>query len=667
MEWMSPLIALYAAAIAVPLLLLMYFLKLKRRELPVSSTFLWKRAVQDMQVNAPFQRLRRNILLLLQILVLVVIILALAWPVLSMVAGPGKRYVILIDRSASMNAVDITSGGSISRLEKAKEQAEIFVESLRGGALATLRNAGDQTMIIAFDNRARVMCNFTADKRQLISAIEAIEAGDGKSSLVEAVMIAGAFAQSPGTEANNRSSEEPANLILFSDGQIADLQQLTIGPDEMTFHCIGSSGSNIAVTAMQAQRYYENPGEVEVFATIANYDATSATIDVQLSINGNVRSVKSVSIPAAKEADSINTSTPGKTAVNFLLSGVDSGLIEVRQLKKDYLSCDDAAWSILNPLKQVSVLLVTNNNIVLESALKACPFSKFDIRSSEQYEAMYNGVTGGEQLYDVIVLDNYSPAKPVETGLAGLNKGRYLVFGKPPEGIDVTVTGKLENQAIVDWTIKHPVLKYVNFSNFFAASCLQMNLPNDAEVLAEFNQSPALALVRRNGNVFILAGFDVLQTNWPFEPGFVMFCYNAVNYLGMQTSQSQQNTLFVNEPVIVEGLQPAVKAEVDGPGFAGAVVDSGSAGVIRFANTAHAGIYRLRMNAQPDKLFAVNMLDMQESNIAPNRTLAFTGMKIEAQGSAVHRANLPLWPYLVFIALIIVCLEWLVYTYKIKI
>ncbi len=91
MEWLTPLTAIYAAAVSVPLLLLLYFLKLKRREQIVSSTLLWKRAVQDLQVNAPFQRIRHNILLLLQLLMLLAILLAVAGPILSLLAGPGRR------------------------------------------------------------------------------------------------------------------------------------------------------------------------------------------------------------------------------------------------------------------------------------------------------------------------------------------------------------------------------------------------------------------------------------------------------------------------------------------------------------------------------------------------------------------------------------------------
>ena len=661
MEWLTPLTAVYAALITVPLLLLLYFLKLKRREHIVSSTLLWKRAVHDLQVNAPFQRLRRNILLLVQLLMLLAILLALAWPILSLVAGPGKRYVVLIDRSASMNTTDTDSqnGGLPERLDTAKEQAKVFIESMRSKALFSLKDKSDQTMVIAFDNHAKVMCNFTSDKRQLISAIDAITEGHNRSSLSEAVVVANAFSQSPGTEADGQSSVESAKLILFSDGQIQDLDQLTVGSDDLTFHCIGESASNIAVTAMQARRLFENPDQVEVFATVANYGQTQVTCDVQLSFDNDVRAVRSVTIPPAKTDNASKSVSPGKIAVNFSLTETRSGIIEVRQLQNDSLACDDAAWSILYAPERLSVLLVTNGNVVLESALKACPIARFEVCSPAQFDGMEHSVMSVEQPFDVIVLDNCLPAQ--------LPKCRYLVFGRPPNGIDISTTGQLENQVMVDWRPKHPVLKYVKLENFYAAKCFQMNLPRDAEVLAEFNQTPAMSLIRRNGSVFLLAGFNVLETNWPFEPSFVLFCYNATNFLGLQTGQNRQTYLQVGDPIIVEGLNPEITALINGPGLTDMEVKSNSAGTIRFANTSEVGVYSLNVSEQPVRFFAVNLLNEQESNIQPVRELVLPGQNVTAQESGMSRANLPLWPYLVCIALILAFLEWLIYTYKVQI
>src|SRR5438270_6733438 len=127
-SFLNPWMAVAAAGIAVPALLVLYFLKLRRRELPVSSTLLWRKAIQDLQVNAPFQRLRKNLLLLLQLLILLSLLLALAQPVMNYTRGAGRTTVILIDRSASMSATDLPDHRT--RLEEAKRRAKDLVKSL---------------------------------------------------------------------------------------------------------------------------------------------------------------------------------------------------------------------------------------------------------------------------------------------------------------------------------------------------------------------------------------------------------------------------------------------------------------------------------------------------------------------------------------------------------
>jgi hypothetical protein len=109
-------IALFAVP---PIIILLYFLRLKRKPVAVPSTFLWKKSIEDLHVNRLMQWIRRNILLLLQLFIALALIYGILGPRMHGAISGGKYYILMIDNSASMSATDV----SPSRLEWAKAEA----------------------------------------------------------------------------------------------------------------------------------------------------------------------------------------------------------------------------------------------------------------------------------------------------------------------------------------------------------------------------------------------------------------------------------------------------------------------------------------------------------------------------------------------------------------
>ena len=86
---------------------------LRRQTRPVSSTLLWKRAVEDLQVNAPFQRIRNNLLLWLQLLILALAAFTLGKPMIDAEERSQDTLVLLIDQSASMGRRGSSCSGAM--------------------------------------------------------------------------------------------------------------------------------------------------------------------------------------------------------------------------------------------------------------------------------------------------------------------------------------------------------------------------------------------------------------------------------------------------------------------------------------------------------------------------------------------------------------------------
>ncbi|HLF81393.1 MAG TPA: BatA domain-containing protein, partial [Anaerolineales bacterium] len=125
--------ALLFGLLALPILLF-YMLRMRRKEQQVPSTLLWSGLLLDRRASTPWQRLRRNLLLLLQLLILAGLVLAMARPAVPTAAVAGDTLIVLLDASASMQAVDV----SPNRFEAARQAAEDLIEDLSPGAAMTL-------------------------------------------------------------------------------------------------------------------------------------------------------------------------------------------------------------------------------------------------------------------------------------------------------------------------------------------------------------------------------------------------------------------------------------------------------------------------------------------------------------------------------------------------
>src|SRR5215210_564893 len=118
-------LAMGLLALAIPIVIF-YMLRLRREELAVSSSLLWRRALLDRTANSPWQRLRRNLLLLLQLLLLILLVLSLARPFLLAGAAATGNMVVVLDASASMQTRDETGGRS--RFERARAEVSALID-----------------------------------------------------------------------------------------------------------------------------------------------------------------------------------------------------------------------------------------------------------------------------------------------------------------------------------------------------------------------------------------------------------------------------------------------------------------------------------------------------------------------------------------------------------
>jgi hypothetical protein len=668
-HFMNPGTALAAAAIAIPALLILYFLKLRRREMLVPSTLLWRRAIQDLQVNAPFQKLRRNLLLLLQMLILLALLLAFSRPVTSYRPPPGAVSVILIDRSGSMSARDMEGGRT--RLEEAKKRAIDLVDSMAKDSSA---------MVIAFDSGAETLQSFTADQVALKNAIRSIQPTDRSTKLALAYELADAsMAFNPD---QLRTNAPTADVYLFSDGRALDANDVGLH-GVLHFERVGTdTAQNIAIVALSAKRNYERPTQVQVFARLQNFGTDPTEVPVQLSVDNQLVELTGATRQTAfllperwnkddRDKWEAQNGRHSSDTVTFNLDLTTEAVVQVEQLHKqgDVLAADDVAQVIVPPPKQLDVLLVTDGNYYLEKLIRSMHLHSPDIVQPTSYEEKK------PTKYDVILFDRYTPTFLPEAG-------NFIYIGcvpppSPGPGQKITTINDasgnpvlLDIEGVLDWQRDNPIVKDLALNQLYISPSLKLNVPLDALTLIDGLKGPLVALAHDGKRINMVIGFDLLQSNWPFLPSFPMFFYRALQYMAIGSDMDVRQSFSPGaSPVIPRANLQKIGPDVHTIKLLGPdktqtlkVPDTGD---FALPPLDHVGIYKTEPAVPQFEQIAVNMLDGNESNTLPvSSPPGQTGADVKDVKD--QKARREWWWYLVaLVGLPLLFVEWWVYTRRV--
>jgi len=661
----------------VPLVVAMYLLKLRREPTTVPSTLLWDRLLADVEANAPWQRLRRSLLLFLQLLLVLALAVLAARPFLERPAGLAGDLVLVVDASASMGATDVEP----NRLEAAK-----------AAALEALRElpAGGRVSVVAAGRTARVVANATTDLGRVRQAIASIEVTATTGDLGDALRLAGALAA--------RSVD--AEILVATDAAIATPPTARVDTPVRVLQ-VGRDRKNHAIAAL-AVRTAPSAVTRSVFVSVANLDLEPAERRIELYGDDRLLEARDVFLDPQARADVVIDDVPRDVAV-----------VEVRLVASDdaaagapdRLAIDDRAWAVVPPDQLRRILLVGEGDPYLEAALSYLPNTELYGVEPDAY-----GAGSKPELFDLIIFESFVPTTLPPTAILAIAPPRTSPVGE--------VSGTLRNPGIGALSPDEPILRYVDLTTTHIAQAQRLVLPDWARtVIPGPGGAPLLYIGDRAGQRTAVLAFEPRRSDLPLQVAFPILLANLAGEL-LGGSAGPADAVAPGSPVslpIPAGATGLVVTRPDGSTVELAPGTPGAAAVT-FTQTDLVGVYSAQPVRPPASLdpsasaapsaspsaapsasanpsasaaptappvdpdapirFAVDLFDVDESTIAPGSVAAIEalgraptpsaspgtgGSGSGASASERQPARDELWGPILLVALVLLCVEWAVY------
>ncbi len=602
MSFLSPL-AFAIFALSLPLVLL-YFLKVRRREAQVPSLLFWETSLRDREASAFFQRLQRDPLLLLQILALLALTVALARPAITVTGQGARKVAVVLDTSASMKARDV--GGS--RFAAVRAQA---------GALVSQLGEGAEVMVVETGVHPRVQAPLSRDRERALTAVRAAQPRDLPNRLPEAVRTARALV----------GTDPQAEIYVFSDGAFALGETPETTDPRVRWIGVGRGGRNVGITNLAVRKSYYGSFDYQAFASLVNYSAEVQTFTFSLQVDG-------VTI-----ADKSLTLEPNiRRSVVLPFSHTGGGTIKAGVDVRDDLATDNVAWAVLPPPRKINVLLVSPGNLFLEKVLRTDPQVSLEVRTPDQYQ-------GGMEQADIVVLDSAAPSR--------VGPGRFVFVNVAPADVPLESLGRIERPTIMDWDRAHPVMRHVELAKVVIEDALRIRPLAAGRPLVEAVGGPLIYALEEPDRKAVFIGFDLFKTDFPLRVAFPLILSNSLRWLHPAGLDQASLQFAAGQPILLPVEHGVSAVTVTTPGGRSLKAQV-TRGMVSFTETDEVGVYSFT-TVRGKILVAVNLADADESDLTP-RPLPAASVAAAATAAPVP-VQRELWQLFVLLAVTLLVIE----------
>ena len=597
-----------AFLIIIPGIIILYILKQEAREYKISSTMLWKETFKNLQAKKPFEKLKKNILLLLQIIAVLLLIIALMGPWIKS-KDNNLQAVIVIDNSARMGSI---YDGDATRLSVAKDMACDYVDSL----------ADNTTINIVVGNRQSALI--------LTGSKDKIEAKN-KIKSIKQTNLPGEMSVTLGLVESCVDTAKEKDIVFYTD------TAFDMGTVQGSVASLYNEIDNISLGEMG---YSLKDDKMEILIPVINNTNEDKTCDINLygvdkSGKETLIDISTVDISSKETAScifSVNKDEAGK------YKGVHGQINE-----SDGLLGDNDSYLVLEDAKEQTILLYTKSNLFLEKAFSLLPNVKV-------YKSNEENIFDNKEKYDLYVFDGDVPKELPDSGNFMFIDCDYEEY--------FTTADTIKNTTLEVANTK--MTGYIKGTKVGVSKSKIYNLPSwgDSYIKADGESAGFYGIY--DGHKIVTLGFDLHNTDFGLKAEFPVLMSDLSEYL-LEGNLVEESNYILGDSVVVHGSSKGEDVYIkDAAGKKHDFdVEKSAGNYIMLEDMGICKVTQKVENEEKVQYFVGNFPYETESNVdkADNMFSDDSGT-VELTGKT---AALEIKNYIILILLLVIISEWIVY------